>query len=152
MRKTSNHRIAVKDCDGNTEIIEADELRVCVPTAACLKFWATIASCIIAMALGTFMMIWGGQSSDLFKVGEALVALASGVLLPGPEYHKVLPKKKKPVRRRRRPAKRTQSAPPGGSVPASTAASAHTSALVEVRIDKPTYPGESAAPQQCNAS
>ena len=127
MRKTSEHRIAVRDCDGNMEIVEADEIRVCVPTAACLKFWATIASCLIAMGLGVFMMIWGGQSSDLFKVGEALVALASGVLLPGPEYHKVLPKKKKPQRRRRRPARRTRSAPPGGSSPAPTDACAHSS-------------------------
>lgn len=133
MRKSPNHRIAVKDCDGNTEIIEADEIRVCVPTAACLKFWATIASCIVAMALGAFMMIWGGQNSDLFKVGEALVALASGVLLPGPEYHKVLPKKKKPVRRRRRSAKRTRSAPPAVSSPASNASGGHIS-LHEVLV------------------
>jgi len=94
------------------EIVEADEIRVCVPTAACLKFWATIASCMVAMGLGTFLMIWGGEASGLFKAGEALLAAAAGVLIPGPEYHKVLPKKKKSVRRRRRVARRSQSAAP----------------------------------------
>lgn len=108
------------------EVVEADEIRVCVPTAACLKFWATVVSCIVSMALGAFLMIWGGEASGLFKAGEALLALAAGVLLPGPEYHKVLPKKKKSVRRRRRVAKRSRSAPPAASSPEATVSCAHT--------------------------
>ncbi len=138
MRKTSDHRIAVRDCDGNTEIVEADEIRVCLPTAACLKFWATIASCMVTMGLGTFMMIWGGQASDLFKIGEALVALAAGVLLPGPEYHKVLPKKKKPAPRRRRVAKRTRSAPPAAASPESKVCRDDNGHLKEILVDNGT--------------
>ncbi len=117
------------------EIVEADEIRVCVPTAACLKFWATIVSCIVSMALGTFLMIWGGEASGLFKAGEALVALAAGVLLPGPEYHKVLPKKKRSVRRRRRVAKRSRSAPPAVAGLESTASCADKGRLTEILVD-----------------
>jgi hypothetical protein len=87
------------------------------------------------MALGAFLMIWGGEASGLFKAGEALLAVAVGVLLPGPEYHKVLPKKKKPLRRRRRPAKRTRSAPPLSSALETSVSSAHTVPMVEVRVD-----------------
>ena len=131
----SQHRIAVRDFDGNMEVVEADELRACMPTAACLKFWATIASCLVAMGLAVFLMIWGGPNSDLLKAGTALLGLATGVLIPGPEYDKVLQKKRKILRRRRRPARRTRSAPPVVASPASKSAGEHTAPLQEVRCE-----------------
>lgn len=91
-RKASDHRIAVRDYNGHTEILEADELRVCVPTKECVKFWVTCASCVIAIGIGVFFMVYQGASGVYFAIGEAMLSLGIGVLIPGPKYEKVLPK------------------------------------------------------------
>jgi hypothetical protein len=80
------HRIAIHNFDGTNQVVEADELRVCVPTKECLKFWATLVACFIAMAIGIFFMLYDGTESDYFPIGEALLVLGAGVLIPGPDF------------------------------------------------------------------
>ena len=118
IRKFSDHRIAVRDFDGNMSVVEADEIRVCVPTAACLKFWMTCMSCLVGIGVAIFLMVYQGSESAYFKAGASLLGVSVGILIPGPAYTAILPKKAKPVRRRRRPTKRSASAPPAvGSSP-----------------------------------
>lgn len=88
----SARKIAIRDVDGHIEIIEADEVRTCAPTAKCIKFWATFASCLVTIGIGIFLMIYRDPSTPYFFIGEGLLALAVGVLLPGPKYEHVVPK------------------------------------------------------------
>lgn len=83
-RPDDDHQIAIHGFDGQaTQIIEADELRVCVPTKQCIAFWATIIACFLAMALGVFFMIYQGTTSPYYSFGMALLGLGVGVLIPG---------------------------------------------------------------------
>lgn len=78
-----SHSIAIEGFDGKTEIVEADELRVCVPTKECIQFWATIVACFVVIGLGVFFMIFQGPTSAYYSVGLAMIGLGSGVLIPG---------------------------------------------------------------------
>lgn len=77
------HSIAIGGFDGKMEIVDADEIRVCVPTRACIQFWATIIACFVVVALGVFFMIYQGQGSAYYSVGLTMIGLGSGVLIPG---------------------------------------------------------------------
>lgn len=92
-RVDSAHRIAVSDFDGHVRVIKADELRVCMPTRECAQFWVTIVACFFGAGLGVFFMVWGGQASTYFEVGLGLLSVSVGILIPGPDYGKVLPKR-----------------------------------------------------------
>lgn len=70
-------------------IVDADEIRVCLPNKTCIQFWVTVVSCFIAMGLGIFLMIYQRTDATLFAIGEALLSVAIGVLFPSPEYTKV---------------------------------------------------------------
>lgn len=89
----SNHTIAVYDADGKIHTVEADEIRMCAPTTKCVKFWVQFASAIIVLALGTFFMIFQGTQSLYFNIGEAMVALGVGILIPSPKYSDVVPRR-----------------------------------------------------------
>lgn len=89
----SNHTIAVYDADGKIHTVNADEIRMCAPTSKCIRFWIQFASALIVVALGTFFMIWQGTSSLYFNIGEALLALGVGVLIPSPKYSDVVPRR-----------------------------------------------------------
>lgn len=93
--RKSSHIIAIEGFDGETEFIEADELRVCVPTRKCIQFWCTIITCFIAMAIGVFFMIFQGPTSVYFNIGEAMLAMAIGILIPGVSYGDIVKKGKK---------------------------------------------------------
>lgn len=82
-RPRKTHNIAIEGFDGKTEIVEADELRVCVPTKECIQFWATIVACFVVIGLGVFFMIFQGPTSVYYSVGLAMIGLGSGVLIPG---------------------------------------------------------------------
>jgi hypothetical protein len=84
-RNSSEHRIAIQNFDGTSQIVEADELRICVPTKECIKFWALTIACFVSMGIGMFFMIWGGTSSAYFFIGESLLVMGIGVLIPGPD-------------------------------------------------------------------
>lgn len=88
----SRHTIAIFDADGQMHRVHADEIRMCAPTAKCIRFWVQTFSCLLAMALGVFFMIWQGAQSVYFNIGESLLALGIGILIPSPKYEHVLPK------------------------------------------------------------
>lgn len=92
IRKTS-HTIAVTGFDGKSSIVEADEIRVCVPTKECIQFWATVIACFLAIAVGVFFMVFQGTGSTYYSVGLALLGLGTGVLIPGPSYGSMVVKK-----------------------------------------------------------
>ncbi len=97
----SEHRIAVSDYSGHIQVVKADEIRVCVPTIECMRFWVTSIICLIGIGAGLLLMLWSTADSGFFKAGEAIAAMAMGILIPGPDYSSVLPKRK---RKKRRPA------------------------------------------------
>lgn len=86
-------KIAIFDADGNLHQIEADEVKLCAPTAKCIKFWAHLACAIIVVAIGMFFMIYQGTSSNYFSIGLGLLTLGVGVLIPSPNYKAVTPQK-----------------------------------------------------------
>ena len=123
-KRQSSHRIAVENFDtGSVEIVEADEIRLCLPSKHVLQFWVTVGACLIGIGLGTFFMIWAQPansaqctqnctSSPIFTIGAGLIGTAFGVLLPGPNYDKV---SKKTTRRREiRPLERQHESTPLG--------------------------------------
>lgn len=95
-RNLSTHQIAIYDADGRIRTVRADEIRVCVPTSKCVKFWVQTISCLLAVGLGVFFMIYQGTSSVYFNIGEALLALGIGVLVPSPKYEDVIPTRVSP--------------------------------------------------------
>lgn len=105
----SDHRIAVSDYSGHIQVVKADEIRVCVPTMECMRFWVTAIVCLIGIGAGLLLMLWSTADSGFFKAGEAVAAMALGILIPGPDYKSVLPKRKKA--KRRRPASPSPSSP-----------------------------------------
>lgn len=100
-----SHIIAVSSFNGKTKLVDADEVRVCVPTKECLQFWVSVCTCAASMILGVFFMIYQGTTSVYFNIGLSLLLFAIGTLTPGPNYQAILPKK------RRIPLRRTASAP-----------------------------------------
>lgn len=91
--RKDSHTIALRGMDGVVELVQADEIRVCVPTKDCVQFWVTVGTCIVCIGIGVFFMAWQGYGSPYFVIGQALLTLALGVLIPGPNYQKILPKK-----------------------------------------------------------
>lgn len=85
-------RIAIFDADGNLHQVEADEVKVCAPTAKCIKFWAHLGCAMVVVAIGVFFMIFQGTSSNYFSVGLGLLTLGVGVLIPSPNYKAVTPR------------------------------------------------------------
>lgn len=96
--KENSHKILIIDADGHRDIYEADQIKICVPTARCVKFWATFVACLIGIGVGMFFMIFQGAESAYFPIGNTILTLAIGVLIPGPEYESVIPKKISPGR------------------------------------------------------
>lgn len=92
--RKSSHTIAVRDFDGQIDVFEADELRVCVPTKACVQFWATLLTCFLLIITGIVFMSLYASNDVKFHIGQSMAATGAGILLPGPNYSKVLPKKK----------------------------------------------------------
>jgi hypothetical protein len=91
-RETSDHRIAIQRFDGSVEIIQANELRICVPTKKCIQFWLTCVGCLLAVIIGVFFMIYEGSESNYFPIGAALLGTGIGGLVPSPNYAEILPK------------------------------------------------------------
>lgn len=88
------HSTGILDIDtGKVTIYDTENIRVCVPTWKCMQFWATFLACLIAIGVGLFLMCWQGTNNPYFYTGESLLALGIGVLLPGPKFKDVLPKK-----------------------------------------------------------
>lgn len=85
-QREDSHKIIISNFDGTHEVVEADEIHFCLPTGQCVKFWATIIACFISIAIGIFFMIYQGTSSPYFFIGEGLLAMAIGVLIPAPNY------------------------------------------------------------------
>lgn len=84
IKKQSDHQIAIHGFDGEeAQIITADEIRFCVPTKKCVQFWATIIACFIAIAIGVVFMLISNDTQQLFAIGQALLCLGCGVLIPG---------------------------------------------------------------------
>lgn len=87
------HRIAIRNFDGSTTIHEADELRMCVPTRACVIFWAETIAAFLCMIVGIIFLAVFPSSNVEFHIGEALLALGVGVLIPSPDAQSMRPKK-----------------------------------------------------------
>lgn len=88
--KFSGHRIGIVDADGEMSVVEADELRICVPTAKCIKFWANFFACLVAIGIGIFFMVFQGPTSVYFYIGEGLLSLGIGILIPSPKYENLV--------------------------------------------------------------
>lgn len=88
--------IAILDFDGKIQYVKTDKLRFCLPTMKCVQFWATIVTCFICIGLGVFFMLFDPGDAETkrtyFNVGEAMVALGIGVLIPGPNFGSMKPK------------------------------------------------------------
>lgn len=86
--------IAIEQFDGGPPLlVEANSYRVCIPTARCVQFWATIIACFLGIAIGLFLMLFAGPTGAYFNVGLVLLTTSIGVLIPGPSYQTILPKK-----------------------------------------------------------
>lgn len=93
-KSTQKRSVGVLDIDtGKVTVYDADNIRVCVPTWKCMQFWATFFACLVAIGIGTFLMCWQGAGNPYFYAGQSLLALGIGVLIPGPKFKDVLPKK-----------------------------------------------------------
>lgn len=92
IQRKDSHTIAIRDYDGHVSFLEADEVRLCVPTSKCIKFWVTVASCLVAIGIGIFFMVFQGTASAYFFIGEGLLGLGIGVLIPGPKYETIAPR------------------------------------------------------------
>jgi len=73
-------------------MVEANELRFCVPTKECVQFWLTCLGALICIAAGIFFMIFQGSTSTYFPIGAALLGLGVGELIPSPNYKEIMPK------------------------------------------------------------
>ena len=83
--RDDHHVIATSSFkDGSTNIIEADELVLCIPTRDCVQFWATIIICFIVIILTIIGMALFPQDSALFNICVGFFGLAWGVLVPSP--------------------------------------------------------------------
>lgn len=91
--KENSHKVLIIDADGGRKVYEADEIKICVPTFRCIKFWATFVACLLGVGIGMFFMLFAGAKSDYFPIGNSILTLAIGVLIPGPEYEAIVPKK-----------------------------------------------------------
>ncbi len=81
------HSIAVDNFEtGGVDIVEADEYKVCIPTKACVQFWATIVACFMCMVFALVVMPLSDPNSVLFHLAGSLLGLAVGVLIPSPDY------------------------------------------------------------------
>ena len=89
MNEGRGNRIFIKGFNGNDQIVEADEIRVCLPNKHCIRFWVTIVASFFLAATGIFFMIFQGTESKYFVTGEAMLIFAIGVLFPSPDYGKV---------------------------------------------------------------
>jgi hypothetical protein len=90
-KKPSEHVIALANFDGSVTKVEANELRVCVPTRECIQFWAHTLACVVAVIAGIVLMALfraTGPVPDaaVFQAGASLLALGIGVLIPNPAY------------------------------------------------------------------
>lgn len=86
--------IAIAQFDGSApHLVHARQLRICVPTRKCVMFWATVIACFIGIALGAVFMTFRGPDSPYFYFGTALLSSSIGVLIPGPAWKDVVPKK-----------------------------------------------------------
>ena len=95
VEKKESHTIAIQTFSEGVKVIEADQLRVCVPTKECLQFWVHTAACIAAFIVGVVFMGIYDSATTKFAVGQGLLALAVGVLIPSPNYSDLLPSTKK---------------------------------------------------------
>jgi len=122
--QNSVHSIALRDpFNGHTTVVEADEIHLCIPTRECVQFWVTVAACLIALALGVFFMVWQGSQSAYFFIGEGLLGLSIGVLIPGPDYRSM-----------RQPTRSRPGSPNRDAEPEPTHPHAHTSAPPRVSL------------------
>lgn len=90
-KNPSEHVIAVANFDGSVTKVEANELRVCVPTRECIQFWAHTIACVVAVIAGLLMMCLFRATgpipdSAVFQAGASLLSLGIGVLIPNPAY------------------------------------------------------------------
>lgn len=83
---------AIVNADGEVQVVKATHVRVCVPTAKCMAFWAQFSVCVIAMVIGTVLMILFSSATAQFTVGATLLSLGVGNMLPSPQYTSILPK------------------------------------------------------------
>jgi len=92
--QSASHTIAIQTFEGETQIIEADELRVCLPNKACIQFWVMIITCFAMVVIGIVFMTAWDPLSPYFFIGEAMMTTALGILIPSPDYKKVFGAKK----------------------------------------------------------
>ncbi len=100
MAALKRHSIAVDNFEtGGVDIVEADEYRVCIPTKACVQFWATIVACFMCMVFALVVMPLSDANSVLFHLAGSLLGLAVGVLIPSPDYMSAfkVPRNQKPA-------------------------------------------------------
>jgi hypothetical protein len=81
---------AIPGFDGEaTQIVKADKIAVCVPTANCVKFWAMLVACFIGLGVGILFVALFPVGSVVFEFGLGLATLAFGILVPSPPYNKL---------------------------------------------------------------
>jgi len=90
-KKPSEHSIAIANFDGSVTKVEANELRVCVPTRECIQFWAHTLACVVAVVVGAVLMALFRKTGSMpdeavFQAGTGLMSLGIGVLIPNPAY------------------------------------------------------------------
>jgi len=83
---------AIVTADGDIQVVKATNVRVCVPTAKCAKFWAQFAICVLAIVVGVFLVAYFPSSTVQFNVGIGLLTLGIGNMLPSPQFADILPK------------------------------------------------------------
>jgi len=90
--------IAIQHFDGKVEVVEATQLRVCVPTKECIIFWfhmlAAVFACLAGIVLMCVFRPTGLNDSAIFQAGVAMLATGVGVLIPSPSYGSILPASK----------------------------------------------------------
>lgn len=83
---------AIVTADGDISVVNAKNVRVCVPTAKCMKFWAQFAICVLAIVIGACLVGFFPVTDAKFNVGIGFLTLGIGNMLPGPQFTDILPK------------------------------------------------------------
>ena len=74
--------------NGEVQVVEVDEILLCMPTKDCVQFWVTIIVCGFVIILCIIGMALFQTDDPKFQICIGFFGLAWGVLVPSPNASK----------------------------------------------------------------